>query len=501
MKKIKGALSLSGMSFLALAINFFATPLYLKWMGKEAFGVYLFAFLLVGYLNMLDFGFRLGAQQEMIKEHDNGNHHAFWQKWKTNLILTLLVAITGLALFLIAGKFFPKIISDAKYASQILYICGVYFFFSQIQSSIAIIFVARSQFTLQGAINGIGTLTGTCLGIYWAYLYKSPAYIMLGQATIFALQLLISTLIISRELVQFFFSTAFDKTSSKRFMQFGLKQYSAAVAGNIASKTDKALIGAVASKSMLSDFALAAKFPEILFQIFFHFTQPMLPELTNKFNESAEAWSESFKKNSLYSLVIGCAFVMIICACSKPLFELWLGDFTPKNAVLICFLMGIYWGLEVYFNCLVLATYAANCPQICFPFSCFNGIATVALTLPMFYFMGITGVALLNAVINLVQLSIMIVVFKHKLQLQIDLKEYYKKTSQIFTLAAVFCIVGYFMTSYLMNFIYPIAIVMLLPVFSLMYIYTVFSLKIIQTPQFIVEKINQAKLSKCATTE
>jgi O-antigen/teichoic acid export membrane protein len=309
------------------------------------------------------------------------------------------------------------------------------------------------------------------------------------------MNLLLILYALRKDLIEMRNALFFKVEDAKNFAFFGLRQYPAMLSSILATTSDRVLLGIFGKPAKLSDYGVSNKIPETLRYLVLPITYPMLPDLTHAFQEGKAALESRFKHDTLIALAAGCAGIMIPCAMSRPVLMLWLGRHTPTEAPLVSAFMGVYCALEIYYAALVAATYAADKPQLCIPFSTWNGLATAGFTVPAYLFFGIQGVGALNMMINLVQFVPLIWWVRRGVGLQEWMRAYMGVAIKTLLLSAVFSLTGFFLAHLLSERGYIWVGVLLIPIWCVLFTVVVLYFRLAYLPESIrmaAEKILSA---------
>jgi len=188
----------------------------------------------------------------------------------------------------------------------------------------------------------------------------------------------------------------------KPILKLCAQDYPNRASNYFASWGDKLVLGATSQLANL-DYRNASRLPDALREMLFPLAGTSLPSFSRDFHHS----QEKFRENVLFSgatvFFAGCLLMVVPTGFAEPLLKLWLGDFAPGEGEIVMILMGVFQAFQLYLSVMGYAFFAAAKRQLFIPQTVGKAILSLVLTLPAYRLGGISGIALMNAALGLVQ--------------------------------------------------------------------------------------------------
>lgn len=425
MSKAKSSIFLSAASVFGLGLNFLALPWLIRWIGVNEFGLFGYIQVIVLYVGLIDLGYTHGAVKRMTEAFGREDREQAWlvQRCLTTIHIRLgLIGFGILALLsgaaaaspAIASWLFPPGTADVYQRDILLVLIGVAFFIGAISGALAPVFIATERFQSMAIRDALQRIVALAAGLWAAYTYGTLfAYILastLGTVTGF----LFNFFTLKRAFADFRLRPGSDKEVFKDLRTIGARSYVHRIGSMMANSIHKPLMAQADSAALIAKYELASRVPEAIKAVVDPVSQTVLPQLTREAADNSTAFARSVERYSMIGLGLGISLILVPCGFALAILKVWAGNnpaVTPVTDVVLL-LLAIYFTFELFFIMLTKAFYAQGNMHYMAPFSIFNGIATLLLTVPMVRNFGLVGVAVQNVFIDLAQLVPMLFVVR-----------------------------------------------------------------------------------------
>jgi peptidoglycan biosynthesis protein MviN/MurJ (putative lipid II flippase) len=199
-------------------------------------------------------------------------------------------------------------------------------------------------------------------------------------------------------------------------MILGFRGYVHRIGSLLANSVHLPLMAFAGSAALPTRYQLAGRIPEALQAVVSPISQTIVPQLTREAADDPKVFARSVERYSMIGLGLGISLILVPSGFGLALLQIWAKDnpaLVPASS-LVLLLLGIYFTFELFFIMLTKAFYALGNPHYMAPFSIFNGVATLVLTLPMVLNFGIVGVGVQNVLIDAAQLVPMLLVVRKR---------------------------------------------------------------------------------------
>jgi O-antigen/teichoic acid export membrane protein len=427
LSKAKSSIFLSAASLFGLGLNFLALPWLIRWIGVNEFGLFGYLQVIALYVGLIDLGYTHGAVKRMTEAFGRGDREQAWLVQRCLLTVHIRLGLIGFGILALisvtaasspglAGWLFPPGTSGVYQRDFLLVLIGGSFLLGAVSGALAPVFIAAEKFQSMAVRDAVQRIVSLAAGLWAAYTYGTLfAYILastLGTITGF----LFNFFTLKRSFADFRLRPGYDKEVFRDLKQIGVRSYVHRIGSMMANSIHKPLMAQADSAAMIARYELASRVPEAIKAIVDPVSQTVLPQLTREAATDSSAFARSVERYSMIGLGLGVSLILVPAGFGLAILKVWAGNnpaVTPVTDIVLL-LAAVYFTFELFYIMLTKAFYALGNMHLMAPFSIFNGVATLLLTVPMVRNFGLVGVAVQNVAIDLVQLvPILLVVRRH----------------------------------------------------------------------------------------
>ncbi|WP_162303788.1 oligosaccharide flippase family protein [Paracnuella aquatica] len=318
---------------ISMLMAMITTPLVLKFLDKEEYGLSTILFQIVSYLSLLDFG--LGAAVSRFLATTRGNDEDAQHNMNKIIstafyiytALGVLVLIIGLSFAPMIPRFFDMKPELHGVAVSIGYTLSIFIALQFPLKVFSSIFFAHQRLVLSNTMSFIVNMLNQILPIvFLAFGLGLWSFVMTN--IIGTLISVTVTLILLRKFYPYLRIRIklFDRELVRKLFSFGFYMFLNVIAVYLIMFTDRFFIGTLVSLSVVTMYMLTAKIPEICRDLIFRITDntyPALVEISEKENR------DRFVRVHQKLLLITTACVMVaafmILILNEWFMELWVG--------------------------------------------------------------------------------------------------------------------------------------------------------------------------------
>ncbi|MBI1765365.1 MAG: flippase [Acidobacteria bacterium] len=326
----RGSLWNLGGQGVTLVASFVATPLVIRWLGAEAYGVLTLINLLIGYLAFGDLGMGMASTRYGAEAHargdDEGEATVIWTALLIGLapvlVLAVLLVLTA-ELLLERGLHLPAALQPP--ATLALRIAALGFMARALSSVLNTPQLVRLRMRLNSLLT-----TGANL----AQIIFTPIVLWCGGGLVGAVAVVaVSNGLLA--LVHGFFSLRllpqlvrprFDFVMLRSLARFGAALVASQLAALVLANGEKLVLARVASVKTLAHYTVAYTLANLLTMIPTALGQVLLPALTRLQASAARAdLQRLYQQASRAILVTAPPLVVIMALLAQPFFTFWAG--------------------------------------------------------------------------------------------------------------------------------------------------------------------------------
>lgn len=358
-----GSISSQAYMIISMLLSIIITPLILKFLNKEEYGLYAVLFQFIGYLLMLDFG--LGAAMARYLSSSRGEDESS-QLATNRIISTSFFAFSSLGFLVIiitifGAPYFPRFFDIepnlVDVTSKIVLTMGLVIALQFPLHVFTSIFYAHQRQFLSHTVGFILNLVNLILPVIFLYFNFGLWAFVFTNILSFLISALVTYFLIKKYYphlkIKF---TFFDKNLLAEMYGFGFFIFLNSIAVQIVFFTDRFFIGSLVSLSAVTMFALTAKAPELCRELIFKITDNTYPAMVEIHStRDTDKFKIIHQKLLIISTCLATIVFWLILILNKSFLKLWVGPtyFAGENIlILILAAMVIHIILHVSVSCL-----------------------------------------------------------------------------------------------------------------------------------------------------
>ena len=358
-KVVKGSLWTLAGQVVPLGVSLITSPIVIRLLGTEGYGVMILVLLIPTYFGFADFGMGLASTKFGSDAYASGSREKEARIVRTAALIALLTSIPiAVAIFSLSGTVIewfnvPEHFRDE--ASLALKLAAV----TIVLNFLCLIFNTPQLTRLRMDLN---TLVNAGFRILGAI--AIPIVIYLGGGIVGAVLVLfaVSTLtllghiFVSGRLLRELFQISIEKAAVRPMLKFGGSLVAAGIAGVLLVNLEKLVLTRATSVETLAYYSVALTFAGVITLFSGSMIQSLIPAFSQLQGEgNREALSNLYSRGIRMNLIWVVPVIVFLALIAKPFFTLWGGeDFGRESPMPFYIILG---GLA--FNVLAYFPWAA----------------------------------------------------------------------------------------------------------------------------------------------
>jgi O-antigen/teichoic acid export membrane protein len=383
----------------SMLLSIVVTPLILKFLNKEEFGLYMTLFQIISYLFLFDFGLgaaisrNLAAHRGSDPDSKMSVNKIISTSFFTYSVLGIIVIVCGVSFAPFIADFFrmsPDLHSVGKSIAMTLSIIVGLQFPLKVFSSI---FYAHQKQFLFNTVNFVVNLFNLILPVIflilgfglWSFVYTMIICTLIN---------IVITVYLMRKHYPFLrVSTQFfDKTLLRHMFGFGFFIFINSIAGQVVFFSDRFFIGSLVSLSAVAIYSMTAKAPELCRELAYRITDnayPAMVEINEK--EGGNRLKLIHQKLMMITVCFVTIAFWMIYIINFWFIKLWVGaDFFAGQAIMLLTLALLLQHTIIHVSAVCLS--GAGLVKGFSIMSVFEAIINVVLTIWLGKKFGIAGI-------------------------------------------------------------------------------------------------------------
>lgn len=339
------------LSYISLAVhsasNIILTPLYLKYLGMDQYGLYQMIYTVASYILILDFGIKVAMVRYISKYHASNDYES-----ERNFSAHCLITVTAIVIIMIGIglwinifllKIYPTIAADeANTAHQLLLIMllvitGTVFerFVSGCLAAYEHFFVISCVSVIKITLKVVLTISLLCLGAGVIAVALVDAIIIFGSIVLFSIYAI-------RELHFKVKLSKFEFALIVEIFSFVFPIFLQAIIGYINNYVDKTILGVMTSKSDVAIYSVAMTFITLFNSIPSVISGVFLPQATKLvFSErcNSDSLTNFVIRSGRYQFMLCGGFICGFVLFGKEFIILWAGPDAVQSWIIALIIM------------------------------------------------------------------------------------------------------------------------------------------------------------------
>lgn len=329
-----GTLSSQAFTIISMLVSIVSTPLMLRYLDKDAYGLSILFFQISNYLSTLDLGIGTAVIRQLAMHRGEDEHNVLM----INRILstgTIAAGVLGGVVAVVAYFFAPFVPGMyhlrpdlASAAVPIICWMGLFAGLQFLQRGTGGLFFAHHRQTLIGTPTFVVNLTSILLTVVllangvglWAFVYSGLYQLVGGAVTQFVLLRRYYPHLRIR-------MRYFDGKLLRELFNYGIFLFINGAAGLIIMHTDRLVIGQIISLAAVSVFSLTTRIPEVVIGLIgkvMDNATPALMEITTR--ESDEQARVQYKRILVLVTALSMLAFWLVFSLNGWFIDIWVGS-------------------------------------------------------------------------------------------------------------------------------------------------------------------------------
>lgn len=333
---------------------FIVSPIMVKQLGDETYGIWVLIVSISSYFTVLDFGINTAIVRYISKYTALKDYQKARQIYSSSFIIFMILSIVVLISIAIIGLYFKEFFNIESFSNQYLYIILLI-----IGADMAINLIFG---VLSGAMRGLQNFLEINIIMITVTIVKNVVlvYLLLNGYSLLSIAVLVISATIIRCSAQYVFIkkqysflnfnfSSIDKSTLRLLFNYSIYSFLIAVSLKILFSTDSIVIGALISVEDVTFYAIPAMIVEHLEKIIWAVVAVLIPIISSR-----EAVGDAKENSSLY--ILGTKYTLLFCApiiivlfiAGDDFIRIWMGEAyaEPSSKVLNILLIGYIFGLS-----------------------------------------------------------------------------------------------------------------------------------------------------------
>lgn len=364
---------------LVIGINLLVLPLFIKNLGAELYGIWVLSGVLLGYLNIFDFGFTQGLQKYVAEARVKGDPKELSEVVVSGLGLLLLIGLLLSGIFLIGApsivEFFNIREQNHSVAISLLKISALFCVVMWPFRIIDAVLNASMRIKELSFLNALKNGTQSVVILSMVYMGSDIIFIKWVTAGVMAVCSAYGFVLLKMYVPEIRWKPTFFKVQQiKRMHKFSLGMFYAAVVGLFSIQIDTLIIGKLLTMGAVSHYVVASKPFQMIQQVAGLLMRAIVPatytlEAQKDLVRLGALVSQGVRIRSLVS--IPCCVIGFLCV--PDFILLWVGSDFSEVVI-----WSQYYLLVPIFSCLGVG---ANVCKAAGGVRLINGLSTVKIFL------------------------------------------------------------------------------------------------------------------------
>jgi len=317
--------------FTTVVLAFIVSPILIKQLGNETYGIWILIVSVTSYFTILDFGVNTAIVRYISKYTALKNNLKTNEIYSSSFGLFSIIAVVVITFTLIFAYFFKDIFSITSFSQKYLY-----FVFLIVGIDLA----ANLVFSVfLGTLKGLQRFIEVNMIVIGCNIVKNIilVYLLLNEYSIFSiavLQLLINVTIFS---LQYYVIRSkhpsikasiksINKPTIHKLYNYSIYSFAIAIATKILFYTDSVVIGAMLDVSQVAIYSIASMLAQYLEQFIWAIVVVFIPIISSKEATGEKSNSKLYVIGAKYSMLLCTPVIIVLLLNGDRFIALWMGE-------------------------------------------------------------------------------------------------------------------------------------------------------------------------------
>jgi len=318
--------------FASMAIALIMTPIYIKYLGLNLFGIWHIAISIISYISLMDLGMQSAIQKYVAQYHGIENKNKIAEIILSSLIFYGTVSIIGFAILIlitISGLQYFNIQQEYNSTAKVvIFIMGMSILLTFPGSVFNGVLTGMQLFyVVNAAIIIINTSTAVAIFCALKSGYGLVTMAIIGLIGNIGLQGILFSLAIWKYNVFKDATLKISISELKEMMRFGSKTFMIIIANRIRIGSDALIIGYFMTVDWIPYYTAPVNLIYYARNLIQLFTQAFLPVFSNLEAHADDGTTRKiFIAYSKYTMLFIMPIIIFVIFYSKPFLNIWLGN-------------------------------------------------------------------------------------------------------------------------------------------------------------------------------
>jgi len=346
-----GTISSQVFMVISMLVNIVTTPIIVKQLSANIYGLSIIIFQITGYLGTFDFGLGAGISRNLAGTRDgtdeskNKIEKIISTSFVVYAIIGSIIAIMGIALAPFAVKIFNVPTNYQNDVQPIISFVCVLVGLQFLLRSISGIFFAHQRQVLSNSLGFALMISNTLLVLFFIYQGFQLWSFVYAQLAGFIINSLLNLYFFRKHYKHLNVSyKKFDSKLLKDMFSYGVFIFINSLAVQVVFQTDRVLVGSIISLTAVSIYSLTTKLPELATTVIWKITDNAFPGMVelSKSGNNTRAFNDVHDRIMQLTLSISMIVFWMVLLVSYPFTRLWVGEQFFAGTSFIILVSGLY---------------------------------------------------------------------------------------------------------------------------------------------------------------
>jgi O-antigen/teichoic acid export membrane protein len=445
--------------------------------------------VVAAYLNLIDLGFSVGSQKHIVEAFHEGREDDAWEFHRVQFTLAAITALAGSLILLVIGKLFGFLPVPGLHAYAWLFyvFAGLNWAMYILSTALNPPLVGLAMFSRMARFSFVSALCSTIASLALSFYTHSAVGWMGGQALGATVGFILNLAALSRVGGLKILRPHWNTIRVREITKLGVRSYSIRMWSAISGNSDRLVLGKLVSSEIYTTYAVPARLPDVLYVVIRGLNDTLFPEYAKAQGSSQEEFIKIVRKNSSIVLLVALSSFVVTGGVSQAFLNVWLGSRAPSYGGTIIIGLGVYYSFEAYFASLSVALLAKGIPHKMMAFAAWNAAATAGFTYFAYHLLGVPGVAIMNAVIDGLQLVPLVWVMRRNLGPSFEMSKVLGTVASLAIIAISMAAGTQWVVTHLVPRGLSILVLPFGPMLAIVYMLGAFSFGLVPIPDFLMK--------------
>ncbi len=329
----------------ATVLNFFVTPILLKQLGLENYGVYILILTVISFLSLAELGTGTGFTRSFLEYSSQGRLIERNKLVDTFFTYWIATGFIGAGTLLVASESLMRAFRIQSFDSRWAFYFGAGFFFVTMVNALFLgIISALQRFDIMGKVVAFQNTALNGLLVLFAFFTPSVSYLLLATFAVGVFTIALYAVFTRQVFPELRLRFAFDPGAFKAVFRFSFFNFVNGLANNAVLQIDRFFISRILSPATLPQYVVPNNLSQKIYSVSNSAGAVLFPVASRlSFSDEREKFMRAYRRSMRFTILFSLLSGIVLFLFGHEILYFWVGEaIAGQGSVLLYYFIPIY---------------------------------------------------------------------------------------------------------------------------------------------------------------